>query len=194
MEAFWWQSSGATLALIALAEIGDKSQLVCMVLAARHGRGRPVLLGAAAAFALLNVAAVVFGATLAAWLPQSWVLIAMAALFSLFGFHALLHTEAANDIVEEEIKGRSLFTTAFLMILLAEIGDKTQIAVTGLAGIYPATAVWVGATMALILTSAAGALAGKTVLRRLPLVWLHRSAGVFFLAMAGLAVLRLMRL
>jgi Ca2+/H+ antiporter, TMEM165/GDT1 family len=194
MEALWWQSAGATLVLIALAEIGDKSQLVCMVLAARHGRVRPVLFGAAVAFSLLNAAAVLFGATLAVWLPQSWVLIAMVALFAAFGLHSLLHAEAEEDAVEGEIKGCGLFATAFLMIFLAEMGDKTQIAVAGLAGIYPATAVWGGATVALILTSAAGALAGKTVLRRLPVVWLHRLAGVFFLALAGLAVWRLRHL
>ena len=55
--------------IIGLAEIGDKSQLVCMTLAARQ-RPWPVLLGAAAAFAILNVLAVVFGASVAAWLPE----------------------------------------------------------------------------------------------------------------------------
>jgi hypothetical protein len=59
--------------LIALAEIGDKSQLVCMTLAARH-RGLPVVIGAIAAFAVLNLLAVLFGAAVAAWLPgwSSW--------------------------------------------------------------------------------------------------------------------------
>lgn len=54
--------------LIALAEFGDKSQLVCMTLAARH-RGLPVVFGAVAAFAILNLLAVLFGAAVAAWLP-----------------------------------------------------------------------------------------------------------------------------
>ena len=194
MDLVWWQSGGATLALIALAEIGDKSQLVCMMLAARYGRGRPVLFGAAAAFGILNTVAVLFGAALAFWLPQSWVLIAMAMLFAVFGMRSLLHSEDEDDEEEGEVKGRGLFTTTFLMIFFAEMGDKTQIAVAGLAGIYPATAVWTGATMALILTSAAGVLAGKTVLRRLPVMWLHRTAGLFFLALAGLAVWRLLHL
>ncbi|MEG3617670.1 TMEM165/GDT1 family protein [Magnetovibrio sp. PR-2] len=193
MDVVWWQSAGTSLSLIALAEVGDKSQLVCMVLAARHGRAHPVLFGAAAAFSLLNAVAVLFGAALGAWLPDAWVLAAMAVLFAVFGIQALLHVEAEDDQVEDEIKGHSLWAVTFLMIVLAEMGDKTQIAVAGLAGVYPAMAVWIGATVALFLTSALGVLAGKTVLRRLPVVWLHRFAGVVFLVLAALAVWRLIQ-
>lgn len=193
MDVLWWQSAGATLALIALAEVGDKSQLVCMVLAARHGRARPVLFGAVAAFSLLNTAAVLFGSAFGIWLPQTWVLAVMAVLFAIFGIQSLLHAEDEQDQVEDEVKGHGLFVGTFLMILLTEMGDKTQIAVAGLAGVYPAAAVWIGATVALFLTSAAGVLAGKTVLRRLPVVWLHRVAGVVFLVLAALAVWRLIQ-
>ena len=70
----WLSSAGATYLLIALAEFGDKSQLVCMTLAARH-RGMPVVVGAVAAFAVLNLLAVLFGAAVAAWLP-AWAVTA----------------------------------------------------------------------------------------------------------------------
>lgn len=192
MDMIWWQSAGASMVLIALAEIGDKSQLVCMVLAARHGRARPVLLGAIIAFGILNSAAVMVGASLTIWLPQVWVLGAMAGLFAFFGVHSLMQGEGEQDHIKSDLTGHGLFVTTFLMIFLAEMGDKTQIAVAGLAGVYPAMAVWVGATVALILTSALGVLAGKTVLRRLPMVWLHRLAGMLFLSMSALAIWRLM--
>lgn len=188
----WWESAGVSLALVAVAEIGDKSQLVCMALAARHGRALPVLYGAVAAFGLLNAAAVLFGAALTAWLPQTWVLAGMAALFAAFGVHALLHAARDEDAAADEIGGRGLFATAFAMIFLAELGDKTQLAVAGLAGLYPATAVWLGATAALALTSAAATVAGRTVLRRLPLTWLRRLAGTLFLTLSGVAVWRLL--
>ena len=190
----WWQPAGVSLALIALAEMGDKSQLVCMALAARHGRARPVLFGAAAAFSLLNAVAALFGTALAVWLPMTWVLAAMAALFAAFGIHSLLRAEVDEGEEKDEISGHGLFATAFLMILLAEMGDKTQIAVAGLAGIYPAAAVWFGATVALMLTSAAGALAGKTVLRRLPVAWLRRLAGVLFVTLSAVTVWRLLEM
>ena len=192
MDMMWWQPAVGSLALIALAEIGDKSQLVCMALAARHRRTWPVLFGAAAAFSILNAAAALFGAALAAWLPQAWVLAAMAALFAVFGIHSLVRAD--EDEEDAEISGHSLFGTAFLMIFLAEMGDKTQIAVAGLAGVYPAGAVWLGATVALVLTSVAGVLVGRTLLHRLPMVWLHRLSGVLFLALSGLAIWRLLDL
>ena len=184
----WWQSAGASLAIIGLAEIGDKSQLVCMALAAKHGRVRPILFGAILAFALLNAAAVMFGGALANWLPQEWILGGVTLLFAGFGIHSLLHAaDEEDDEDEPDVKYHSLIVTTFLMIFLAELGDKTQIAVAGLAGIYPIIAVWVGATVALALTSVIGAVAGKTVLRRLPIVWLHRFAGVLFLLMSAFA-------
>ena len=74
----WWESVGISLVYIALAEIGDKSQFVCIALTARHRRAGLVLLGAVAAFSLLNTVAVLFGSALATWLPQTWVLGAMA--------------------------------------------------------------------------------------------------------------------
>lgn len=188
----WWESAGLSLVLIALAEIGDKSQLVCMTLAARHGRALPVLYGAVAAFAILNGLAVAFGTTLAGWLPQTWVLAAMAVLFGAFGVHSLMNgSEEEGDEDGPRITGHGLFVTSFLMIFVAEFGDKTQISVAGLAGLYPSIPVWLGATFALVLTSAAGVLAGKTVLRRLPILWLHRFAGGLFVGLSLLAAWRL---
>ncbi len=188
----WLSSAGATFLLIALAEIGDKSQLVCMTLAARH-RGLPVVLGAVAAFAILNLLAVLFGAAVAAWLPEWVVTLAVAVLFGWFGISALRFEEEDDD--DEEIAekpGHGIFATTFLMIFLAEFGDKTQIAVAGLGSTADATATWVGATLALTTTSILGVFAGRRLLNRLPLQWIHRVSGVFFLLLAVLAILRLL--
>jgi len=187
----WLSSAGATFLLIALAEIGDKSQLVCMTLAARH-RGLPVVLGAVAAFAFLNLLAVLFGAAIAAWLPEWVVTAAVAVLFGFFGISALrFEAEDDNDDIAEK-PGHGIFATTFLMIFLAEFGDKTQIAVAGLGSTADATATWVGATLALTCTSILGVVAGRRWLNRLPLHWIHRVSGVFFLLLALLAILRLL--
>jgi putative Ca2+/H+ antiporter (TMEM165/GDT1 family) len=180
---------GATLSsltLIALAEVGDKSQLVCMVLAARH-RALPVLAGATLAFLLLNGLAVLFGAGLAAWVPQQVVAALVALLFGAFGIHALMQRGAELSEQVRERSGRSVFATAFALIFFAEFGDKTQLAVAGLAVTLPPSAVWVGASAALMLVSAVGVWAGRTVLQRLPLRWLHRLSGVLFLVFSVLA-------
>ncbi len=171
----------STFFLIALAEIGDKSQLVCMALAARH-RHWPVLLGATAAFLILNALAVLFSAGVANWVPERMTAAIVAVLFGAFGIHALRNQD--DDQMEEivERSGHSIIFATLLLNLVAEFGDKTQIAIAGLASSLPPLSVWLGATAALVLVSALGVWAGRTLLQRLQLVWLHRvSGGVFLL-------------
>jgi putative Ca2+/H+ antiporter (TMEM165/GDT1 family) len=186
----WLTAAGTTFLVVAFAEIGDKSQLVCMTLAARH-RGLPVVVGATAAFAILNLLAVLFGAAVAAWLPEWLVTLAVAALFASFGINALRYSEDDEDDEVEEKPGHGIVATTFLMIFLAEFGDKTQIAVAGLGSTSDPSAVWAGATAALAVTSLLGVLAGRKLLNRLPLKWIHRISGVFFLLLAVFAVTRL---
>lgn len=186
----WLASAGTTFLLVGFAEIGDKSQLVCMTLAARH-RGLPVAIGAVSAFAVLNLLAVVFGAAVAAWLPEWLVTLAVAALFAFFGINALRYREDEEDDNVDEKPGHGIVATTFLLIFLAEFGDKTQLAVAGLGSTTEPSAVWAGATAALALTSLLGVFAGRKLLHRLPLVWIHRVSGVFFLLLAVFAVTRL---
>lgn len=188
----WLSSAGATFLLIALAEFGDKSQLVCMTLAARH-RGLPVVLGAVTAFAILNLLAVLFGAAVAAWLPEWVITLTVAILFAVFGINALCYKEEIEDEEVEEKPGHGVFATTFLLIFLAEFGDKTQIAVAGMGSTTNTAAVWLGATLALAGTSVLAVIAGRKFLHRLPLAWIHRISGVFFLLLAGLAVARLIQ-
>ena len=186
----WLASAGTTFLIVALAEIGDKSQLVCMTLAARH-RGLPVVIGAILAFAVLNLLAVLFGAAIAAWLPEWLVALAVAILFAGFGISALRYTEADDDEAVTEKPGHGIVATTFLLIFLAEFGDKTQLAVAALGSTGTPAAVWTGATAALAVTSLLGVLAGRKLLNRLPLKWIHRISGVFFLLLAAFAVSRL---
>lgn len=169
--------------LIALAEIGDKSQLVCMTLATRH-RHWPVLLGATTAFLVLNTLAVLFGASVSGWVPERVMAGIVAILFGAFGIHAFLSQEQLESQDFLEKPGHGIFFTTLFLILIAEFGDKTQIAVAGLAGSMAALPVWIGATVALILVSALGVWAGRTILQRLPLRWLHRVGGGIFLVFA----------
>lgn len=188
----WLTSAGTAFVLIGAAEIGDKSQLVCMTLSARH-RGLPVLLGAVSAFALLNLVAVVFGAAIAQWIPRAVLMLGVAALFGVFGMMALL---ARDDTASEDIRerrGHGVFATTFLMILLAEFGDKTQLATAGLSVSGALVPVWAGATLGLGLTSALGVYAGRTVLQRIPLHLLHRVSGLMFLGLAGYTLATVLR-
>ena len=183
----------STFAVIALAEIGDKSQLVCMTLAARY-RPWPVLLGALVAFATLNSIAVIFGAAAAHWLPEQLVLAVVGVLFLLFGAHAL--SNAGNPEKSEELAlgSRSLFASTLLMITLAEFGDKTQIAVAGLGSTADPYAVWLGATLALAMTSALGVWAGRAITRYVSVGRLHKISGTVFIALGLLVLFRLLGL
>lgn len=183
----WATSAGTTFAVIAAAEIGDKSQLVCMSLAARH-RHWPVFLGAFAAFGLLNLLAVLFGAAVAHWLPKLWLSLAVAALFGVFGVTALFAADRPPDQDVTEKSGHGVFVTTFLMIFLAEFGDKTQLATAGLGTAAEPVPVWVGATAALSLTSALGVAAGRTLLQRIRLRLLHRISGLLFIALAAYVI------
>ncbi len=186
----WLTSAGTTFLLVGLAEFGDKSQLVCMTLAARH-RGLPIVIGAILAFAILNLLAVLFGAAVAAWLPEWLVTLAVAVLFATFGVSSLRYEDEDEDEKVEEMPGHGIVATTFLLIFLAEFGDKTQLAVAGLGSTSQTYAVWAGATIALATTSALGVFAGRKLLNRLPLKWIHRISGVFFLLLAAFAAGRL---
>jgi putative Ca2+/H+ antiporter (TMEM165/GDT1 family) len=85
-----------------------------------------------------------------------------------------------------------VFLVTFGTVFLAEMGDKTQLAVAGMAGTLPPVPVWVGATLALITTSALGILVGCKLLRLVPIHRLHQISGVFFLILAGLAAFRVL--
>lgn len=183
-------STLATSLLVFLAEFGDKSQLVCMTLAARH-RGLPIVLGATCAFALLNLAAVLFGAAVGALLPESLIRLIVGLMFLGFGISSLRSGDKADEAGEPR-SGHGLFFTTFLMIFVAEFGDKTQLAVAGMGSTNEHLGVWLGGTLALAATTLLGVLAGRRWLKRLPLALIHRLSGVLFLLFAALALFPLL--
>lgn len=157
-----------------------------MTLASRY-RPTPVLLGASIAFMMLNTLAVLFGLALSKWLPPYIVAGAVAFLFAVFGLQAVTAKTPDDNEVSKEKSSGNIFLTTFLMIALAEFGDKTQLAVAALSSSGQPAAVWVGSTLALIATSGLGIILGRTVLNKLPLNLLHKISGTLFLALATVA-------
>ncbi|MEN9359714.1 MAG: hypothetical protein RL095_1249 [Verrucomicrobiota bacterium] len=177
------------MALVFVAEFGDKSQLVSMSLATRH-RPWPVFFGASCAFALLNALAVAFGEAATRAVPKGWIALLCALLFAFFAWKSF--AASAEEEEEEspaEKPGHSIFGTAFLMIFLAEFGDRTQIAAAACAPQHNSWLVWGGCTLGLAANTALGVWAGARLLKRIPMKVVHRISGLLFAVFALVALL-----
>lgn len=165
-------------ALLFVAEMGDKTQLMAMTLAHRYP-AKPVLAGAFLAFLVLNLLAVLLGAALYAVIPTNLLLFVAGALFLVFAWRSWNTDDDAEDDLKE--KSRGAFLTSFTLIFVAELGDKTQIAMIALAASSGAVwSVFIGGTLALWVVCAIGVAVGSTLLRRLPKKTIHRAAGILF--------------
>ena len=182
----WWNALLAAFGLTFVAELGDKTQLVILTLSAKYGF-KPVFLGAASAFALLNALAVSVGVLLYEFVPDNVIKYTVSGVFILFGLFMLLperKKEECDDEDEEDTrKAHGPLLTAFLLICLMELGDKTQLSLLALTAKYSQPVfVFIGGTLALWATSLIGALVGTGLGRFIPQVWMRRISGVIFIA------------
>jgi putative Ca2+/H+ antiporter (TMEM165/GDT1 family) len=184
MTAFW---------VVFVAELGDKTQLTALALATRFP-WKKVFLGIALAFALLNLLAVVVGKILFALLPLFWIKLVSGGLFLLFGVLTLRGQGEEGEGDGHPHSARGPLATSFVMILLAELGDKTQLVTMSLAAQYSQLAVFVGSTLALWLVSLLGIFLGRELMRRIPLVLIHRGAGLMFLGFGATTLYAAFRL
>ncbi len=182
----WWNALLAAFGLTFVAELGDKTQLVILTLSAKYGF-KPVFLGAASAFALLNALAVSVGVLLYEFVPDNVIKYTVSGVFILFGLFMLLperKKEECDDEDEEDTrKAHGPLLTAFLLVCLMELGDKTQLSLLALTAKYSQPVfVFIGGTLALWATSLIGALVGTGLGRFIPQVWMRRISGVIFIA------------
>ena len=183
MEAFL-----VSTGIVALAEIGDKTQLLSFVLAARFRRPVPILLGILFATLANHAAAGAAGAWVAQLLgPQTlrWVI-----ALSFFGIAAWMFVP---DKLGENAAGPArfgVFATTLVAFFLVEIGDKTQIATIALAARYPSlAAVVAGTTLGMLIANAPAVLLGERIAHRMPLRAIHLAAAVVFVALGAATLL-----
>jgi putative Ca2+/H+ antiporter (TMEM165/GDT1 family) len=170
----------SSFGLIFLAELGDKTQLTAMALATRF-RWTRAFIGIALAFALLNAVAVGAGRLLFDLVPLGWVKAASALLFLGFGVVAWRNARQEGEAERGARSNRGPVLTSFLLILLAELGDKTQLLTASLAAQYASPlAVFAGSTLALWAVSLLGLLVGAQVRRWIPARHVQRAAAVVF--------------
>ena len=180
---------GSSFGLVLMAEFGDKSQLVCMTLSSRY-RHWPVFWGAVAAFSILNLVAVLFGSAISVWIPAWLLSTGVAVLFVAFGLVQFWSGAEEEDESTPLEKGRGrhgIFLSTFSLLLIAEFGDKTQLAVAGLSVHDQAIAVWLGSTLALVLSAGLGIWLGRRLIARVSLQWIRRLSALLFLVFGGVA-------
>ena len=183
MEAFL-----VSTGIVALAEMGDKTQLLALILAARFRKPWPIVAGIFAATVFNHTLAGAVGAWVTTLLgPQMlrWVLaasfIAMAAW--------MLIPDKVDDEATTAAPRWGVFGTTFITFFLAEMGDKTQIATVMLAAQYHAWA-WVvaGTTLGMMLADAPVVWLGERMTRLVPIRIVHVVSALIF---AGLGVVAL---
>ena len=179
------ESFAVSTGIVALAEIGDKTQLLALVLAARFRRPWPIIWGIVIATLANHFAAGAVGHWVAGLFSQttlSWIL---AASFAAVAIWTLI-PDKLDDDEESKLKRYGPFVTTLIAFFLAEMGDKTQIATVMLAAQYQQLAMVVaGTTLGMLIANVPVVLAGHFAADRLPMTLIHRLAALCF---AGLAV------
>lgn len=171
----------ATFGLIALAEMGDKTQLIAIALSTRYSRTH-VFAGLMAAFLVLTALAVGVGEVVVAFIGPEVIGIIAGLLFILFGVITIMMDEDDDNSYVKKSGAHSAFITTFSLIALAELGDKTELAVIALSAQYHAPImVFLGAVLGLGLVSALGVAIGGKLQTMVSMEKLRIGSGILFL-------------
>ncbi|MET0282038.1 MAG: TMEM165/GDT1 family protein, partial [Steroidobacteraceae bacterium] len=177
MEAFL-----VSTGVVALAEIGDKTQLLALVLAARFRRPVPIILGILVATLVNHALAGAAGAWISAMIGPA----AMRWILGL-SFIAMAAWTLIPDKIEDETQAAprfGIFGTTLVAFFLLEMGDKTQIATIALAAKYSALAsVVAGTTFGMMLANVPAVLLGEVAAKKLPMKLVHGIAAAIFLVL-----------
>ncbi len=172
-----WTSAG----LVAIAEIGDKTQLLAIVLAARFRAPVPIILGILCATLLNHAAAATLGYFIAQWLSGLTFQLVVGGAFVLMAAWALIPDK--NDERAGQTSAGGVFLTTLVAFFLVEIGDKTQIATSLLAARFHDIAlVTAGTTFGMMLANVPAVLLGETATRFVPLSYVRATAAVLMAA------------
>ncbi len=177
--------------LVALAEMGDKTQLLSLVLAARLRKPWAICAGVLVATLLNHGLAGALGYWLAAWIPRQALLGITGLSFIGFGLWAL-HPDALNGAPKLHQAGA--FVTTVIAFFLAEMGDKTQVATVALAARFQAPAqVILGTTLGMLLADVPAVWLGDRLAQRVPMKPVRIAAAALFVATGALTLFGLMR-
>jgi putative Ca2+/H+ antiporter (TMEM165/GDT1 family) len=180
--------------IVALAEIGDKTQLLALILAARFRKPWPIIAGIIAATLANHAAAGAVGAWFSGFFSDAALHWILAASFTATALWTLVPDKMDDD--EASTKRQfGPFMTTLITFFIAEIGDKTQIATVMLAAQYTGHLFMVimGTTLGMLLANVPVVLAGNFAAEKLPLTLIRRLAACSFFVLAIVAVYNAMQ-
>lgn len=172
-------------AVIFVAELGDKSQLMALTFATRFRTG-PVLVGITVATAIVHAASVLVGGALGAAIPTRPISLAAAIAFVGFGLWTLRGDEltAEDEARAAGISARHTVVAVGTVFFLAELGDKTMLATITLATREGLVGTWAGSTVGMVAADALAIVVGRQLGARLPERTIRIGAGMAFFAFA----------
>ena len=176
--------------LVALAEIGDKTQLLSLVLAARYRRPWPIVAGIFVSTLLNHAAAAALGTWITHLVDETLMARILGASFLAMAAWVLVPDKLDGDDAKPRTYG-GVFLTTVVLFFIAEMGDKTQVATVMLAARYDAlVAVVGGTTLGMLAANVPVVFFGDAIARRVPLAIVRKVAAAAFAAL-GLAALLL---
>jgi len=181
-----FEAFAVSTALVALAEMGDKTQLLSFVLAAKLKRPWPIIGGIFVATLANHFLAGWVGAWLATLVEPATLKWIVAISFFVFGLWALKPDTLDGD---REYSGRSVFLTTLVVFFLVEMGDKTQLATVALAARFESlAAVVLGTTLGMLVANAPAVWFGETLAHRVDMTWMRRIAAALFILLGALTL------
>jgi putative Ca2+/H+ antiporter (TMEM165/GDT1 family) len=169
-----------SLGLVALAEFGDKTQLLAFTLAARFRKPVPIVTGILLATLANHTLAATLGAWIAAQVAGQWLRWFTGGAFIAFGFWALV-PDRLGEV--EMVARRGVFVTTTVAFFFVEMGDKTQLATIALAArFHPLWAIIAGTTLGMLAANAPAVWMGDRLSRTISFQKVrYVAAGLFFL-------------
>jgi putative Ca2+/H+ antiporter (TMEM165/GDT1 family) len=183
LEAF-----AVSTGVVALGEIGDKTQLLALLLAARYHRPLPIILGILVATLANHTLAGALGTWLTRVLDPSMLRWGLGLSFIAVALWMLV-PDTQDDDEEHPASRLGVFGVTLVSFFLADMGDKTQIATVMLAARFDAmVSVVAGTTLGMMLADVPAVFLGDRAVKFVPVAWVHRIAAVAF-ASIGVAIL-----
>ena len=185
----------ASFLLVAIAELGDKSQLLTIALAAKYPMEK-VIYGVVSATAALMLIAVLVGGMIQRMVPMLFISILAGAFFIIYGLIIISPiSKNEKDKVENDkvVRSKDPFWIVFGSFFLAEIGDKTQLATFAMTARYGTPIqVWIGATLGMVLVNLFGLVIGNVLKNYLPEKIINYLSGGVFIVFGALTFLSIL--